>query len=180
MSRSREEFELKQAERKQRREERRASTRIAATRASENLNALELAQAEVQALNNFQQGLETGDEAEEDPILKCIQWLLRPPKHPPKPWETYRRDEIASYIEDTRKGLVCISMLVPEALLYAMTRRRRPQYFGEKNRKGLRDGRGIAFWPDPPYGGGGVLDHGRVLDLRYVGQPHALTEEWND
>eukprot|EP00291_Cryptomonas_curvata_P014417 CAMPEP_0172152176 /NCGR_PEP_ID=MMETSP1050-20130122/681_1 /TAXON_ID=233186 /ORGANISM="Cryptomonas curvata, Strain CCAP979/52" /LENGTH=453 /DNA_ID=CAMNT_0012820447 /DNA_START=26 /DNA_END=1384 /DNA_ORIENTATION=- len=153
MPRSREEFEQKQAEKKQRREQRRASVRVSTIRESENLNALEMAQAEVQALNNYQAGLDDG-EAEEDPILKCIQWLLKPPKHPPKPWETYRRDEIVSYIEDTRKGLVCISFLVPESLLYWMQRRRRLKYFGEKNSKGLRDGRGIAFWPDPPFGGG--------------------------
>ena len=153
---SREEFDQKQAEKKQRREERRASMRVASTRASAALDAVELGQAEVQALSNYRDTMDEGD-AEEDPILKCIQWLLRPPKHPPKLWETFRRDEIASYIEDTRKGLVCISFLVPESLLYAWVRRRRPQYYGEKNGKGQRDGRGIAFWPDPPYGGGGVF-----------------------
>ncbi len=154
--RSREEFEQKQAERKQRREQRRASVRVATIKASEKFDALEMAQAEVQALNNYQAGLDDG-EAEHDPILKCIQWLLRPQKHPPKPWETNRRDEIVTYIEDTRKGLVCISFLVPESVLYWMNRRRRLRYFGEKNSKGLRDGRGIAFWPDPPFGGGGIV-----------------------
>jgi hypothetical protein len=30
------------------------------------------------------------------------------------------------------KGLVCMSALVPEALLYAMVRRKNAKYFGEK------------------------------------------------
>jgi hypothetical protein len=35
-----------------------------------------MAQAEVQALNNYQAGLDEAD-AEVDPILKCIQWLFK-------------------------------------------------------------------------------------------------------
>ena len=94
MPTTREEFEQKQAERKQRREERRASQRITAMRASQSLDAEELGKAEVSTLNGFQQSMDENEEQETDPVLKCLAWLMRPPKKPPKPWDTYRREEI--------------------------------------------------------------------------------------
>jgi hypothetical protein len=137
-------------------------------RASQSLDAEELGKAEVSTLNGFQQSMEENEEQETDPILKCLAWLMRAPKKPPKPWETYRREEIASYMQDTKDGLMAISYLIPDTLLYRLKRRRWLRYYGEKNDKRLWDGRGVAFWPDPPFGGGGerllLRDRGSGVD----------------
>jgi hypothetical protein len=96
------------------------------------------------------------EKEEKDPnkFFACIDWLMEKPRQPPPEWQTFRREELQTFISDMRFGFLSLMPKSYDTLLFQIRRNRRVRYWGDRDSKGRRDGRGICLWPDPPSGGG--------------------------
>lgn len=99
-------------------------------------------------------GALAGDDGGANKLTLCVEWLFEKPKQPLNEWQTYRRQEMEDYIKEMRRGLMSYMPKFYDTLMVKSITRTKMRYWGEYDGKGMRDGRGICFWPDPPHGGG--------------------------
>jgi hypothetical protein len=156
------------------RQEKRQQERAALAKAIENADAITIGLAELQDKHRREQEVDE-QEQEEGFLVLFLNFILQRKKRPPPIWKTHRREEVEKYLKSAMSGL--LGHLVPsESFWYWKFSRKKMKYWGSRDSKGQRDGRGICLWPDPPYGGGGeqrvqahscCLSHASTFATRY-------------
>lgn len=84
-------------------------------------------------------------------IISFVRWVLRKDRRLPPPWMITRIEEVEDYLAMHTVGIMA---LMPKRFWYWWSARRSVQYWGDKDQYGAKEGRGVAYWPDPPKGGG--------------------------
>lgn len=83
-----------------------------------------------------------------------VDFLLSRRPKPVPVWKSNRRDEIEAFLKRVNVGFLGM-LLRNDGFWYRRKARKRLDYVGDRDSTGSRDGRGVCYWPDPPWGGGG-------------------------